>query len=276
MSSNDSASVMDGLFYGGAAYIFSYLFVYLSVLRSGGVKERIATEVLGKSATSPGEASAALELLIPGGWKYAGWLYHYINGGSIGVTINLFPGTYPVKTNLLFPQMNAQVEKVRHTILTNPMQLPEVVSVVESYSALTLLTVTPTSLFLAGALLAYRNNDVTPLGGAIAGGKVTAGYLLLSVAGVYVFTSSISGFSVSGSGALSLQTALEIIAVEFQSGVELGGGASVNPVIEIGPSLGRAVLSGFFYPLIFGTLGGAAGAKAGVVKAPFNLLDRLK
>lgn len=276
MTDRDSASLMDGVFYGGAAYVFSYLFVYLGVLRQGDVKDRMVAAVTDQSTTSAANASELLDFLVPSTWKYAGWLYHYSTGGSIGVSINLLPGSYGLNHELMFPEVGSDIEVVRQTVLSNPMRLPEVVSVVDSLAALTLVSVTPTALFVAGAVLAYRNNEITPIGGAIAGAKVTAGFLALSVVGVYVFTASISGLTLSASGAVSMGAeggaSLELVEGSLSAGGELGGGVGIEPEIDIGPSLGRAVLAGFFYPMLFGSMGGVVGAKAGIVKAPGRLL----
>lgn len=186
------------------------------------------------------------------------------------MSINLVPGVYPVNNSTIFPQLSSGTERIRHIMITDPTRLPEAVSVVHSYGDLTLVTVTPTALFVAGALLSYRHDELTPVGGAIAGGKVTAGFLALSVAGVYLFTAIISGLTLSTSGSVSLGGGASLELVEGTFGL----GASVEPVISIGPSLGRAVLSGFFYPLLFGTAGGAAGAKANAIKLPAKVLEK--
>lgn len=105
MTDRDSASLMDGVFYGGAAYVFSYLFVYLGVLRQGDVKDRMVAAVTDQSTTSAANASELLDFLVPSTWKYAGWLYHYSTGGSIGVSINLLPGSYGLNHELMFPEV---------------------------------------------------------------------------------------------------------------------------------------------------------------------------
>lgn len=275
MTDNGGTSLRDGLFYGGVAYLFSYLFVYVAVLREGGVAEKVAKVIGEETTANPDGAAEFAQLLVPATWKYAGWLYHYSKGGSIGVSVNLLPGSYGLNHSLMFPGVSGEIDAVRSTILSNPLGLVDVAWVVQSPSALTLVTVTPTALLVAGAVCAYRNGDYSPIGGALAGSKVTAGFLVCSIIGVHLFTATMSGIELSASGAVTASGGASVQVIEAGVGGELGGGVAVEPVLSFGPSLGRAVLSGFFYPMIFGTIGGVVGSCVGLVALPGRILSGL-
>jgi len=85
----------------------------------------------------------------------------------------------------------------------------------------------PLALLVAGAALAHVADAPDPVEGAKAGAAVVAGYLPLAVVGVFAFTVSIESASAA-------------------------------------PDLAPAVLlAGVVYPLVFGTLGGAARGALG-------------
>jgi hypothetical protein len=312
MSNSDAASLTDGLFYGGIAYVFSYLYVYLDLLRGpGGFCKRVGSINGVEDIISQPSASVKFLYLvfekacdvtgISGAtvptWKYAGWVYHYSKGGTITSTFNYMPGSVSIPGVFMFPPGYGPALAVREKVLYKPWQLPEVVSVklggftvggspatseiaitiggssmssevvniFSAYHSLGIVTVTPTALFVAGAIVAYRNDEMTPIGGAIAGSKVTAGFLLLSIVGVYLFEVTISGLTFSASLTGQLDLAPEV-------GPILGGsvGGEYDLVFTTGPSLGRAVLSGTVYPLLFGVAGGAAGGQLGAAKSVFK------
>lgn len=272
---DSGGTLINGIFYGAISYLVGYVWVYVNIL-SDDIPNRAAESVLGTEASElTQEELAQLQMLIPGTGEYAGWVYHYAMGGSIGVSMNLLPGTMAIDESFIYPFTSGAQSQLRETVLSEPWMLlhpseawyyVEVVQGPSEFAALSFVAITPTALFFAGFFLAYRHKELTPIGGALAGSKVTAGFLLASIATTYAFTVTISGFSVGGSGAISLEQLI---------GVEAGLSGGIEPVIEIGPSMTRAILIGIVYPLAFGTLGGAAAISVSIVRLPARAVNHL-
>jgi len=199
------------------------------------------------------------------------------------MSINLLPGSYSLDQALLYPYMTERAATLRTIVLTEPWELADpdtarqfVIENPNGFQEFTLVTITPTALFFAGLVLAYRHGEPSPVDGAIAGAKVSAGFLLLSAVGVFIFTAAASGFTFSGEAGAGSSVGGSVGLSEFVEGEisfsgSAGVGAEISPTIELGPSLGRALLTGFVYPMVFGTLGGSVAGTLGRV----GVLDRL-
>lgn len=268
---DSGATLVNGLFYGGLAYLVGYLWVYVNIMNED-IPDQAAAAIYGGSATEVGEESLeTISMLVPGTGDYAGWVYHYAMGGTISWSVNFLPGSQPLNEAFLYHFDGGPQDRLRETVLTEPWMLlhpsearyyVEAIQGPTEFAELSFVFITPTALFFAGFFLAYRHKELTPLGGALAGSKVTAGFLLASIASTYVFTVSISGFSFGAEGAMQVFN------------LEAGGFAEVEPEITIGPSMSRGILIGVVYPLAFGTLGGAAASGAAIVRLPGRLARR--
>jgi len=272
-SGENGVTLIDGLFYGGIAYFIGYLLVYINIMNED-IPNEAAAALFGEEYANLSEEEAeTIQLFLPGEGEYAGWVYHYAMGGSVDISANLFPGSYPIDESFLYHFDGGAQDRLRETVLNEPwmllhpseaLQYVQAVQDAESFAAMSFVFVTPTALFIAGFLIAYRNNEMTPIGGAIAGSKVTSGFLLVSMASTYIFTVSISGFSYGAEASLGAL------------GVEAGTFAEVDPIVEVGPSLTRAILIGIVYPLAFATMGGAAASGVAVTRLPASILNRLR
>lgn len=270
-TNGSGATLVNGVFYGALAYLVGYLWVYVNLLDRD-IRREIAVAFYGKSAADLTEEELeAVSLFLPGTGEYAGWAYHHALGGSVGLSVNLFPGTYAIDDSLIYPYTSEKIVELRETVLTepwalmNPSSAGAYVRVVESpegFAALSFVFVTPTALFFAGFFLARRHGEGGPLDGALAGSRVTAGFLLASMASAYLFTVSMSGITVGGSLGIHSEMTLDAVALQGSLGSGADFGADVTPVISIGPSLTRGILVGVVYPLAFATLGGAVAGLA--------------
>lgn len=282
--SESGATLVNGVFYGAIAYLVGYLWVYVNLMERN-VRRDIAAAFYGKEAAELTEAELeAVSLFLPGTGEYAGWAYHHALGGSVGLSVNLFPGTYPLDDALIYPYTSEETAALRETVLTepwalmNPATAAEYVSLVsstEGFAALSFVFVTPTALFFAGFFLAKRHGESSPLDGALAASKVTAGFLLTSVASAYLFSVSMSGVTVGGSLALHSEMTLDAVVAQGTLGAGTEFGADVSPVISIGPSISRGILIGVVYPLAFATLGGAVAGLAslgGILNRALDLI----
>lgn len=261
------ASFLNGLFYGAAAYVGSLVYVYAYVANYGSFKRRVAASL---HEVPPGSVSEAqlrgAELFIPSKGLYSVWLHQYAMGGSVGAGINLFPGSYTIRPTVLFPMV--AVDKDDHWIglvTDDPMRLPSMVETIVTQDPATfgLFSVTPSLLFMAGALMAYRHQELQPLDGALAGAKVTIGFLIVSAAAAELGTASISGITFGAGGELSTGVSGDIKLFEAEIGSSISGSVDVEPVITIGPGFVSAIIVGFVLPMVFATAGGIAGWKAG-------------
>ncbi len=274
---DSGATILDGLFYGAIAYFAGYIWVFATI-RDDNIKENVAKSAYGERvADLGGSDQKGIDLLVPNVSEYAGWVYQYAMGGSINVSTNLTPGSKALNESILYPFQTppglsedcGNIVPLRETVLGEPwvllspsnghcyVQLSQNLSSVEEMS---FVFITPTVLFITGFLIAYRHGELTPLGGAVTGSKVAVGFLAASVASVFLFTVSISGYSFGAEGGVSA----ELIGLSFSAGVE--------PVIKIGPNMSRAVIIGVVYPLAFSTLGGIAASGTAVVRLPMRAL----
>lgn len=273
---DSGATLVNGIFYGVIAYFVGYIWVYVNLLNEN-IPNRAAEAIFGESAANLSEEQLEqTSLLFPGTGEYAGWIYHYAMGGSVSWSANIFPGSQPLNEAVLYHFNSGPQQNLRETVLSEPWMLLHpseawyYISLVNSpaeFSELSFVFITPTALFFAGFFLAYRHKETTPIGGALAGSKVTAGFLLASVASTYLFTVSISGLTFGG------EVGSQISVSVF--GVESSVFGEISPEISIGPSQTRAVLIGIVYPLAFGTLGGAAASGTAIARLPGRLLGRL-
>lgn len=286
----NETTLMNGVFYGAIVYLLGYLWVFIH-LRNTNVKENISQAVYGKpKAELSGGEEESLSWVLPGTGDYAAWVYHYAMGGDVSASINLLPGSYPLNEQFLTPPRPEGVESqektfhdLRESVLNHPWELITevdlfikrgVTSPGAFFSNEAFVFITPTLLFFAGFLVAYRNNETTTIGGAAAGSKITSGFLLASIASAYFMTTTISGFSIGAAGGFESSVGIsKIIEIEAGTFAEMSG--EVEPVIDIGPSFARAVLIGVVYPLVFATSGGAAAATAQKLnpKAITNIFD---
>lgn len=282
------ATLLNGIFYGGAAWLIGYLWVYVQLLNDSEIQQQITAQFIERNEfVGEDQAADAIDLFVPSLWQYAGWIYHYSKGGSIGMSINLLPGSYSLDQALLYPYVTERAATLRTTVLTEPWELADpdtarqfVIENPNGFQEFTLVTIAPTALFFAGLVLAYRHGEPSPVDGAIAGAKVTAGFLLLSVVGVFIFTAAASGFTFSAEAGTETSVGASLGLSEFAEGeVSVSGssgvGAEISPTIELGPSLGRALLTGFVYPMVFGTLGGGVAGTLGRVGVVNRLSDAL-
>lgn len=271
-------TLINGLFYGALAYFVGYVWVYANI-RGEDIPNQAAAAMYENETSMSSERYEEIELLIPDAGEYAGWVYHYALGGSINVSTNLTPGSTSLNDSVLYhfePPSNlsrecGQIVPLRDTVLNHPWTLIspsnghcyiEISQNADAVAEMSFVFVTPTALFLAGFFLAYRHGELTPLGGALAGAKVTAGFLLASLASVYLFTVTVSGITLGAEGGVSAQV------------IGLSLSTEVQPEIEIGPSMSRAIIIGIVYPLAFATLGGAAASGTTVIRLPTRLLQR--
>lgn len=273
-----SAGLFDGIFYGAIAYLIGYLWVYINIMN-----DQIANKVQSVGGFSA-ENYEIINLLLPSTGEYAGWVYQYALGGSIGVSVNLLPGSYPIDKSLLYPFEGSKQDMLRETILTEPWLLlhpsraqlfVEFVQSPSEFAALSFWAVTPTVLFIAGYILTSRTGAISPITGAITGSKVTAGFLLASIASTYVFAVSISGFGFGIEQGLSAAVGVEA-GITAEVGRSISQSASVQPEISISPSLTRSILVGTIYPLAFGSLGGIAATTLGIIRLPKRLIKFMK